>query len=778
MKQQNRLLSRSLYKEGLLQLRFMGLLAGGLIVLASMAQTLFTILTLRGVDMSSLGGLAFAVDPFSLLSLASLAVYLLPFLFVLRLFSFLNKRGSSDFFHALPVSRVTLYFSFVAAALTWIWGIGLVVVALTAVTNLIGGVAITAPVVFSALGMFMTASLFAVAASLVAVSITGTVFSNLVVTALIVFLPHVISSCFVQSASALLPNIPPEYIGFVGGASLQNTFFMLSPFSSLSAATLARPVSYGGSIAVSFTWSVALVCLGAWLFRRRASEAAGKSAPSRRLQLVYRVAIGVMVVALGMGSVLSSADPAAINPLGLPVIVTGPTSGSSLISLIVPMAILLVFALVVVLVFEIITTRKWGRLVRALPSFALVVLFALAFYGVVSLYASYEKSFRPQADQIASVKLLSTRYDMEMNSYYGGPGLSDLLYGGLASVDGQPPTYNKLLLQQTSITDPAFIRESASKLQERVSPDIRYGTAENHSIMLLEVRMKNGRTAFRLIDARTAGKQPDSFSKTVFSTPEVTDALLALPPIDKHTELNGNAYMSLYDMSSAPIIGKAEQARRTRELYDTFRSEYAQLSPADQYQLLDWMYSGTPFTPSGETTTIVAFTGQVNLDITGLVGTKTYMNSYALILPKSAKTSWGMTRSELARGLDTRKTGFHLDSLNLFRPQALYAMNGIVEAKDTTDMDPSWSVMTQRAVQIYGNNETGTYKSSVIGDREMEKAVAIIRPALSRGFAIDAPWFVQIDYGLYNKKNQQQGSNSLIVALTKQEADALQALTK
>ena len=52
----------------------------------------------------------------------TVASYLSPFL-VLMMFAFLNKRKESDFFHAIPFTRGCVYTSFVAAILTWVWGV-------------------------------------------------------------------------------------------------------------------------------------------------------------------------------------------------------------------------------------------------------------------------------------------------------------------------------------------------------------------------------------------------------------------------------------------------------------------------------------------------------------------------------------------------------------------------------------------------------------------------------------------------------------------------------
>ena len=779
MKTQKSSPSLGLYKEGLLQLRFMGLLSGGLIVAASAVTAISTLLTTRGLGQDALGGVASVIDPSSLISFAELAVWLLPFLFVLRLFSFLNKRNRSDFYHALPVSRTKLYFSFLAAAVTWIWGIGLIVVALTTVSGLIEGAAFTFATVAVALGLFLTASLFAAGATLVSVAVTGTRFSNLVVTALIVLLPHLIASFFVQGVIAMAPNLPTGYIGLIGGVSVQNTFFMLSPAAFLFGSVAGGPVSSGASIAVTFLWSVVLVVLGVWLFVRRPAEAAGKSAPGRRLQLIYRVAIGALVVALGMSAVLGSAsgyDPIMMIGIG-GFGDYGPTTSLSAAFQIGSIVTLLVVTLIVFLLFELITTRKWGRLLRALPSFGLVIVFALAFYGAILLYGSYEKGFKPSADQIASVRLLDTQYDGT------GQVMTGPVFGGAYGDTVQPPSYNQLLLQRATIKDPAFIRATANKLKEYFPSDAAYGGDENHSVMLVEVRAKSGRTAYRLVYVRTAVK-PDAFNQAIFATQEVANALLALPPLDKHADISAYAYMSSYDASSsnASPITKAQQSRQTRALFTAFKSEYERLSPEEQYQCLYGAQYGNLPVQSSETTTLADFTGGGGLDFSGVSGGKTFTNSYALITPQASKRCWEMTRSELEKILDARGPRYHLDEFDLYDPKAARSAFGTTDTYADSPADPLWSVMTKRyASDSYGDAsdfvDDADVTPTIVSDTVMNKAAGIIHAALSRDFATDAPYYVSVTYGLYDKHNNETSGNSLVIALNAQEAAALRALT-
>ena len=786
MKNRKPSLTVNLYKEGLLQLRFMGLLSGILIVLVSVGQALSLVFAVGTGQLTGLEPLAYVLDPEGLISLALVAVFVLPFLFVFRLFSFLNKRNRSDFYHALPASRSTLFFSFTAAVLTWLWGIGIVSIGLTALVSLLGGVALSFATIASALGLFLTASLFAVAAALVAASVTGTLFSNLIVTALIILLPHLITRCFTQMVSAQVPNLPEAFVGIIGNISVQNSFFMLWPFGNASLQQFFGAGSTAASIFVTLAWAAILLLCARVLFRRRASETAGKSAPSKRLALLYRVAVGILVVAFCVGPTWMSLSGIDYDMSGGVSVADLPVPGSA--AILTALGTVLILALIAFLVFELITTKRWSRLLRALPSFAIVIAFAVAFYGVTALYINFEKNFRPSAKAISSVRLLSTQYDPSLF-------LGDLTNSFFLQQENQPSSYNELLLQQLKISDPGFLDATSDKLQQRFRASDIYATDETHSVMLLEVRTKTGRTAYRLIRTRL-GKQADSFAQAMFTTPDVSRALLSLPEPGKHTQVISDAYMYIGDIPGVPsAISAAEQKRLNRELYEQFKADYENLSPDEQYQTLyGWQYGYTP-TPSAETTTIADLIIGSTLEVDGVFGTRTYHGIYNFTSPQTVEQFWEMTHSELTACLESGRKDFHIDELDLYTPRALRLMSDLSVEETSAAMPEDgtnyfWAVASKRYAQTFGSDwdennegdyedEDGTYvETQTISNAAMDKALEAIRPALARKFDAGAPFYVMVTYGIYNKTGKEEiGQNTLLIPLTAKEAATLQKLT-
>jgi len=750
MKSSKRLLSPSLYKEGLRQLLPAGLLFGLLSIGLSLAQVIFI-----AIDDANYGGLKLALSDLTGPALVILVVAVaFAFIAVFYLFNFLNKRGSADFYHALPASRPTLYFSFSAAILTWVWGAGLLALLLIVTAALISGISLTFALIVTSFGLFLSTTLFALGASLLAISITGTLFSNLVVTVLIVSVPYFITSCFVNGVAALVPSIPVEFIGMIGNVSLHNTFFMLAE-PLLSGGSASGPAAaVPASIIATLVWSVALMGAGAWFFRRRKSEMAGTSASSKGFRLVYRVTLAVLVTVIGIRTFIGASTN---DTKGLTVALSSVPA-----RFLQPMATTILIALVAFLVLEFVMTRRWLRLLSVLPSFALVLAFVAVLFGAIFLYSAYENRFAPVASQIASVRLLS--------SNYGDEQATASLTPSLFFPDDQQISYNQLRLQQLTIKDPTLLRATADKLREPLNADTLYDSSHGAVPMLIEVRTKTGRVSHRLISVRT-GAQSDSFNQALLDAPEVAHALLALPRPNAQTQFDGNMFPMSTAMGPA-FVSFGEQQRANRKLFDIFSAEYQNLSPEKQGQIQSGV---TQLVTSTETTTIADFTRGGFIQVSGMLNMRGFTNTYTFITPKASEYQWQQNCLDLRRALDAPGSKVHVDAVSLYMPPGLrnaLAMDGTSDGTSdgVTMIGSFWAVKSQRHID--------EFSAPKISEAAMQRATAIIQPALSRRFMLDAPYYAQISYAYYPAADEANNQATLTVSLTAQEAAALQALTK
>lgn len=203
-----------LYREGLRQLRVFGITMLAIFVLASVLVPLSDAVSLSAYPEWSP---SYTVHYSSYLSQNPLILLSFPVaapLLTLALFGFLNKRNACDLYHAIPQTRNALFFSFFAAIVTWL-------VILIAVPALVSeAVCLLFPKYLeiyplSALQICtqaLIASIGVAAAVLLAMSMTGTIFTNLVVALLINFPAAGVDLCRV-----LLPGFRTSLCGISGG---------------------------------------------------------------------------------------------------------------------------------------------------------------------------------------------------------------------------------------------------------------------------------------------------------------------------------------------------------------------------------------------------------------------------------------------------------------------------------------------------------------------------------------------------------------------------------
>ncbi|MCL2881623.1 MAG: ABC transporter permease [Coriobacteriia bacterium] len=784
MSNTKRFLSPGLYKEGLRRLRPAGILFGILGIgfpLVELVMTAVSAIAKTGnpkMAMSDLTSLAQVV-------LVVAAIFALASVFYL--FNFLNKRGSSDFYHALPVSRTTLYFSFLAAILTWVWGVGFLGLLLVVAVALIGSTPLTVAMIAVSLGMLLSATLFVVAAALMAASITGTRFMNLFVLVLIMIIPNAIASAFTQAVVGRVPSLPVEFVGAIGSVSLHNTLFMLASDMSLYGAA-----TFAASIAMTVLWSFVLIGAGAWFFKRRLSELAGTITFSRGFLLVFRVALAILVVAFGTVPLAGGSGTNGLVVF-LPNSFSHPTSFVTLLRYSIP---LLIFILVIFLGFELLVTRKLKSMWRTLPSFGLVLIFTLAFFGAIFLYSASAQRFTPTADQIASVQMITSSYGVVSSS-------SSPIFSTLFSSTNTPASFNDILTRNITDNDSVLLQATATKLREPFSAEDSVNSNGDPAARLIVVRMKDGSMAHRLIAIR-GGSNPDTFEQALLKSPEIASALLRLPKPDAQMRFAGSAFplstgsLSITNFVSATpqqyFVGAAQQQRAYRALYGLFYAEYQKLNSKEQYQVLYGDLSQGQVTVSSETTAVADFVGKGTVQVEGALGAQQFSNTYNFNTSKALLQYWAMNCLDMTTASTRAPSRVHLDELKLFTSSAARGVSS--DTTSTASSDPFWAVKSARfvaAVRSGGSTITiteadGSSSTTSIDDDPteteisntlMQRAETIIKPALSRKFNLDAPVFASLSVNYYEENNRNQLSQAtVIVPLTAQEVAALQALTK
>ena len=450
------------------------------------------------------------------------------------LFSFQNKRNSSDLYFSQPHSRLAMYTSRITALVTVIAGMILIPTGISAAMFAILKQHFNTQwdtfIPYMA-GCFAAAMLIC-AVFAIAMSITGTILNNVVVAGLIMYLPRTVLTLVVASVCSKFPLIVDGYIS----KFLSPGINILTGFLEIFLSTNFYDKGILSSSAQGYTFCLALVyfVIGAVLFCRRKSESAERAAPTPFMQSVYRILITMVV---------------CLIPCGL--IFNADQIGSYEIFVIFCYYFI---ALLVYLFYELITTRKWKNLVKCLPGLVIVVLLNVALLGTMFGIYNAEISFSPDAEDISYVRI---EYDRK-----------SLITGYGNYIDDQ--------LNKLKITDPEAL-ETVSKVPDRcidnsVTPPYypiraytdEYGNSYYYKECIVEIKA-GSKIKYRTLYFRQ--DELDHIDSIIESSEAYKDILLTLPEADSGSIIFDDGYGSL-------------DYGRYEELFDTLRTEIASLDLA------------------------------------------------------------------------------------------------------------------------------------------------------------------------------------------------------
>ncbi len=326
-------------------------------------------------------------------------LYIIPLviapLLTLITFNFLTKRTCSDYFHAFPQKRSCIFLSKIAAILSWLL---ILIVGTSAITSF-------AYFCFSKYFMFthiilwqMSVSIFISSALVVAgvaisCSLTGTIFTNIITSLIILFFPRLLLF-LVESCLTLSSDL------FVAGKVSP----LLNATSNLLIACIFKnEVSILNIFPTLYTIILTVIYLfiATWLFTKRSSEVAGTSAINRTLQCIFRLCVGLPLSLLVIYNIIEAITIGRLDTLNAEVIFY--------------MIAAEIVCIIGMLIFELISTRKFRCVLKSLPSILLffgaqilIFTFSLTFYFV-------EENYTPKEEDIDYI----VPYDVTlMDDYY------------------------------------------------------------------------------------------------------------------------------------------------------------------------------------------------------------------------------------------------------------------------------------------------------------------------------------------------------------------------
>lgn len=374
----NKIFSRGIYAEGMRRLRIFGLIVLSVGLLAEIAPPL-----IQRLDNSKYIGTGYMGTPdtvgfFAVCYALPVIVLAVVPLMTLLLFASFDRRAYCDFCHSLPYTRPCIFISNVAAVLTWTVGLMLMCGAAGV------GIRLAMPqyyaVSFAGYGMYiltaLLTALYMCFTVTLAASLTGTVFSNITLAALILAFPRFMlwmvtnqinDNLPLLCGNAYTPVLSPRYNPAVS--------MFLNSYGVDRTLTDRGPIIYSAVIVVLYA------ALSLFFFVRRKSEQAGSPAPGKFTQAVVRICLAMMPATLGTLLVMNGETYFGIA--------------------------LYVLAVIVYFSYEILSTLKWKNIVRSLPALGAVVVLNLAVFGIITCATTVARNYRPEAEDVSSVRIMN-----------------------------------------------------------------------------------------------------------------------------------------------------------------------------------------------------------------------------------------------------------------------------------------------------------------------------------------------------------------------------------
>lgn len=281
---------------------------------------------------------------------------LFPFaspIFILVAFSFLFKRRESDLYHSIPYTRTCLYVSFVAAAMTWVWGITLLCSTVSGILwSLAPNVILPMADLFLLLRTSLLSSALLCGFMLLAVSLCGNLATTLLNFFLFMILPR-LTLCLL--GFTLEAGMPLTHLWYFCNGFFSTAWCL--PLGLVSIIESRVDVTYTPMLVYSAAAALLLFVFAGICFAKRRSEMAGSSAQSRRMQHLFRCLFTLPFVFFTVFILLTE----TFEPALFLVLIT---------------VILLVYYL-----YELITTKRFRNLWNATPYLLAVLAGGLLFAG-------------------------------------------------------------------------------------------------------------------------------------------------------------------------------------------------------------------------------------------------------------------------------------------------------------------------------------------------------------------------------------------------------------
>lgn len=439
MKNKIKLFDKLVFWEMFNQLKITGIIASAIYVVIGL-------ITSMGLWVSTIGNNGTYVDyfPGEFYYILLPLVYIFVPIMVKSVFTYQNRRNSSDFYHALPIKRETMYFSSLVAVVAWMIGIITISTILPTMTTIfLPQFKVDFQGTAEIIGKMIAIGILVMAGFSVGINLTGNNFTNVIVSLMILFIPRVISTAIFYMIKGFMP-----FIDMNSGNSLINNGYNLAfgwAWSLFSVGPGQLP--YFAPVIYTLVLAAIYLVLGALAHKFRRSEMAAQPSAYGAVQIVTRMIPAFLFALIGIYCFLYlQLTPAA----DLEYVET--------ITVYWAMFSMFVLSLLSYVIYELITTRKWRKVLHSfkqLPILAgIVVLCTTAIWvgtkatmnrdidadkmkyievGSIDAFGWYDFPSEVRIEDEEVFEMLERTYDTQMEKYemgeYYGDDADELVIG-------------------------------------------------------------------------------------------------------------------------------------------------------------------------------------------------------------------------------------------------------------------------------------------------------------------------------------------------------------
>lgn len=525
-----KIFSFHMFLQTLKQTRLAGFIMMVAVTLISVVPIISSIKYLKEYNQISI--ISGVSDNYSLVLVFVLVVPVISFI----IWSFLNKRSSSDFYHSIPYTRLCIYLSKTAVIVTWIVGILAVSYASQAVLFIANKkhFDVDYATMFRMYFAMFICSLLCMAIINVAASITGNILSNICVTGLIMFLPRfilvMVTEMTVYHGETYM--IRNSGVGFLDAS---NNMIIGMVFNVLGISNGSSGVTdmVLGLTSNLYTLILALIyiVLGAVLFVKRKSETAGKVANGKVLPMVIRTLIGFTIAFVGVMIAYTNEEYNETTTV----------------------VVLFIISALLVFVYECIVSKKLNVIKQCIPSILLGYMLAVVIGTGANSFGKYEAAYEPDDSKLSYVTI------QPMDTYYSSDN------GYFSSISSKVKFTDDEILKYVS-------EKFVSYKEKCISTGVHnYVHNSRGSVTSYKVGFRqNGVTHYRKIELTDSDTQK-------------------LAGLLKKDESYVEAYMNLPDSDrvSVTYISGYMEPDECMDIYKTFVAEVRELGFEKWYQIIN-----------------------------------------------------------------------------------------------------------------------------------------------------------------------------------------------